>query len=89
VVPPDEGLAAAADEIGAAFIRGTVRYRGELGEIELGGLDNREYLHELRDQEVKVIGAPLDPVEALRIICGLRRAAYHGDVEPTSRAERE
>lgn len=66
-----------------------MRWPGELADIELGGLANREYLHELKDQEVIVIDAPLGALVELPIICGLRRAAYHGDECPTCRAERE
>jgi hypothetical protein len=64
----------ATEEIGAEFPRGTMRYRGELGEIELAELDNREHLHEVKDQEVMLISAALGPGQELRIICGLRTA---------------
>lgn len=64
----------ATEDIGAELLRGTVPYHGELGEIELAELDNRQHLHEVKDQEVMLISAALGPGEELRNVCGLRRA---------------
>lgn len=79
----------AAEDIGAEFLRGTVRHRGELGQIGLADLGNREHLHEVKEQEVMLISAALGPGEELRAVCGLRRTPYHGDECPSCRAERE
>jgi len=84
-----ERLAAIAQEIGAEVIRGPVRYPGELGDIELGGVDIGEYLYELKDQEVMLVIAPLGPGAELPIICGLSRTPYKDDECPTCRVERE
>ena len=66
-----------------------MRYPGKLGDIEVGGVDSGEYLHELKDQEVVLILVPLGPVEQLPIICGVCGTPYHDDDCPTCRTERE
>ena len=66
-----------------------MRYPGELGDIEVVGVDIGEYLYELKDQEVMLIVAPLGPVEELPIICGLCGTPYADDECPACRAERE
>ena len=84
-----EELALIAQEKGAEVTRGPVRYPGQLGDIEIGGIDIGEYLCELKDQEVMLIIAPIGSVEEPPVICGLCRTPYEGDGCPTCRTERE
>ena len=84
-----EELALIAQEKGAEVTRGPVRYPGQLGDIEVGGVDTGEYLYELKDQEVMLVIAPIGPVEEPSLICGLCRTPYEGDECPTCRTERE
>lgn len=66
-----------------------MRYPGRLGDVEARGVDIGEYLYELKDQEVIVIVAPLNPMQEMPTFCGLCRTPYDGDECPTCRAERE
>jgi len=84
-----EELLLIAQETGAEVIRGPVRYPGHLGDIEVGGVDIGEYLYELKDQEVLVIVAPLDPVQELPTICGLCGTPYGASECPTCKTVRE
>jgi len=48
-----------------------------------------EHLCELKEQEVVVIVAPLNPVQKMPTACGLCRTAYSQDECRTCRADRE
>jgi len=77
------------EAIGAEVIRGLVRYPGHLGDVEVGSVDIGEYLYELKEHEVMMIVAPLNPMQEMPTLCGLCGTPYHGGECPMSRAERE
>lgn len=78
-----------AQEIGAQVLRGAVRYPGREAGFDVGDVDLKDLLYELRGQEVMIIIAPLGPAPEQATICGLGGTPYDGDECPTCKAEQE
>jgi len=84
-----EELASAARGIGAQVIRGSVRYPGRKGSLDVGGVDIEGPLCGLKDEEVLVIVAPLRGAHKVASICRLCGTPYQGGECPACKAERK
>ena len=84
-----EGLASAAQEMGASVLRGPVRYGAFGGSLHVGDVEIDDLLHEMAAHEVLVIIAPLGLAREPRLLCPLCGRAYQGGECPVCRAEQE
>ena len=84
-----EGLASAAQEMGARVLRGPVRYAAPGATLHVGDVEIDDLLHEMAAHEVLVIIAPLGLAQEPRLFCPLCGRAYQGGECPVCRAEQE
>jgi hypothetical protein len=87
--PNTEGLASAAQGMGAHVLRGPVRYAAPEGTLHVGDVEIEELLHEMAAEEVLVIVAPVGPTPGERSLCPKSHRAYEGDECPQCKAEGE
>ena len=84
-----EGLASAAQKMGARVLRGPVRFAAFEGSLHVGDVEIQALLDEMAAHEVLVIIAPLGLAREPRLLCPLCRRAYQGGECPVCRAELE
>jgi hypothetical protein len=87
--PNTEGLASAAQGMGAHVLRGPVRYAAPEGTLHVGDVEIEELLHEMAAEEVLVIVAPLRVTPEPRSICRACGRAHLGSHSPVCKAEEE
>ncbi len=78
-----------AERLGAQVIRGPVRYPGRRGGVDVGEVNIEEPLCGLKDQEVLIIVAPLNPAQEISTVCGSCGMPYERGECPACKTKSE
>ena len=84
-----QALALIARQLGGEVIRGRVRYLGPDRGVHVGDVHIGDLLHELNEQEVVVIIAPLGPPQESPLLCHVCGTEYESGECPICKAEGE